>query len=227
MFISIYNYLQSEILASVNIVFPDVKISKDDCSLIIAPEHSLFDLSSSVALKIHSQDLSFSNTAQKIASLINYDNHFVQSDPDNVFTSIKGFINFKLSSKYISNVISNTSAMVITTPDSFTDPMTSSVLSITKAILSQTDKIMQKDELSAPDFELLCTNEELRIGRFLGIAPLFPDCKPFRNKSFFKKRIAEAFMQFYKKTRIITPDCKLTFARVELVKAVQNAIMIL
>jgi arginyl-tRNA synthetase len=227
MFRSVYDYLQSELFLAVNRAFPDINISKHDCNLNIAPEHSSCDLSSSIVLKIGSLYKSLSITSEKITSFINYDDYFVQSDPENMFTNCKGFINFKLSRKYISTVISNTSSMIIDKPDSVTDLLTSSVLSTTKSILSHFENTITKYDLHDLDLELLCTYEELKIGRSLGIAPLFPDCKHFKNKTFFKNRIADAFLQFYKKNRIITPDCKLTFARIALVKATQNALMTL
>lgn len=227
MFRSVYDYLQLELSSAVNLAFPDIVFSRHDVSINVVPEHFLYDLSSSVALKIDAKNVDFSTAARNIASLINYDSHFVQNDFDNSFTCVKGFINFKLSHKYISAVINELTQLTITIPDSVTDPIILSSFSITKAVLSQTSKIVQEFDLSAPDPGLLCTPEELRIGRFLGTAPLFYDCRKFNNRVFFKRRIAEAFLKFYNKTRIMTPDYNLTSARLSLVKATQHALLIL
>ena len=227
MFRSVYDYLQSELFLAVKRAFPEINISKHDCSLNVAPEHSLCDLSSSIALKIGSRNKSLSITSEKITSFIKYDSYFVKSDPENEFTNYKGFINFKLSRQYISTVISNILSMTVDNSKSVADPITSSVFSETKSVLSHFDKMVKNHDFQDTDLELLCTYEELKVGRSLGIAPLFEDCKPFKNKAYFKNRIAEAFLRFYKKTRIITPDFKLTSARIALVKATQNALMVL
>ena len=213
--LSLRSYLRSGLQAAIKKVFPPLNftIAPDSFYLCRDPE---CDLSNPAPLRISPlAGITAESAAERIMSAFNWDDSFVVPDPMLTWTIKRGFLNFRISKKYLHLILLETGK-----PLPFINK-DNNLLEKTVSILKASRHFQDPDKMVQARLDLLNTEEEKYLEKIIALSgsDAFMGGNP---AFFFRKRLIAAFNDFYLKHPVFSDSEELTRARVLLVRAVHN-----